>query len=132
MNTIVKSELDHSNSSPYDSRIPMNAWAEDDIPSEKLLLKGSMSLSDAELLSIVIGSGIIGENSLDIAMKVLSICGNNLCEFWKFSISDLQKIKGIGKKRAVQIIAMFALARRRNESEVISKTKISSSKDAYE
>ena len=131
MNTIVKSELDLSNGSPYDSRIPMNAWAEDDIPCEKLLLKGSMSLSDAELLSIVIGSGIIGENSLDIAMKVLSVCGNNLCEFWKFSISDLQKIKGIGKKRAVQIIAMFALARRRNESEVISKTKISSSKDAF-
>ena len=104
MNTIVKSEIDHSNSSPYDSRIPMNAWAEDDIPSEKLLLKGSMSLSDAELLSIVIGSGIIGENSLDIAMKVLSICGNNLCEFWKFSISDLQKIKDAGALLEISVL----------------------------
>jgi len=56
-------------------------------------------------------------------MKTLSICGNNLCEFWKFSVSDLQKIKGIGEKRAVKIAAMFALALRRNESEVIFKTR---------
>ena len=65
-------------------------------------------------------------------MKTLSICGNNLCEFWKFSVSDLQKIKGIGEKRAVKIAAMFALARRRNESEVIFKNKISKSQDAFE
>ena len=65
-------------------------------------------------------------------MKTLSICGNNLCEFWKFSVSDLQKIKGIGEKRAVKIAAMFALARRRNESEVICKSKISKSQDAFE
>jgi DNA repair protein RadC len=107
-------------------------WAEDDLPSQKLLLKGTVSLSDAELLSIIIGSGVSGENSLDIAMKILSICGNNLCEFWKFGVSDLQKIKGIGEKRAVKICAMFALARRRNESEVILKDKISKSTDAFE
>jgi len=116
----------------YENRIPMRFWAEDDLPSQKLLLKGNGSLSDAELLSIIIGSGVSGENSLDIAMKTLSICGNNLCEFWKFSVSDLQKIKGIGEKRAVKIAAMFALARRRNESEVIFKNKISKSQDAFE
>ena len=116
----------------YENRIPMRYWAEDDLPSQKLLLKGNGSLSDAELLSIIIGTGVSGENSLDIAMKTLSICGNNLCEFWKFSVSDLQKIKGIGEKRAVKIAAMFALARRRNESEVIFKNKISKSQDAFE
>ena len=115
----------------YDHRIPMSAWAEDDIPTNKLLLKGSASLSNAELLSIIIGSGIEGENSLDIAMKALSQCGNNLFEFWKYSIAELQQVKGIGRKRAVQIAAMFALARRRNESEVILKDKIKSSMDAF-
>jgi len=115
----------------YESRIPMSAWAEDDIPSHKLRLKGSASLSNAELLSIIIGNGSEGENSLDIAMKVLSQCGNNLCEFWRLGIGELQQIKGIGPKRAVQIVAMFALARRRNESEVIAKDKITSSRDAY-
>jgi len=115
----------------YERRIPMSAWAEDDIPSNKLLLKGSGSLSNAELLSIIIGNGIEGENSLDIAMKTLSQCGNNLCEFWRLGVTELQQIKGIGPKRAVQIVAMFALARRRNESEVINLDKIKSSMDAF-
>ncbi len=125
-------ELAQEDGKNYENRIPMRYWAEDDLPSQKLLLKGNGSLSDAELLSIIIGTGVSGENSLDIAMKTLSICGNNLCEFWKFSVSDLQKIKGIGEKRAVKIAAMFALARRRNESEVIFKNKISKSQDAFE
>ena len=110
----------------------MSNWAEDDIPSEKMLTKGSGSLSDAELLSIIIGSGIAGENSLEIARTLLSHCQNSLCELWKVSATDLQKVKGIGRKRAVKICAMFALARRRNESEVILKDKISRSSDAYE
>ena len=130
--SILNPELVLENGRNYENRIPMRYWAEDDLPSQKLLLKGNGSLSDAELLSIIIGSGVSGENSLDIAMKTLSICGNNLCEFWKFSVSDLQKIKGIGEKRAVKIAAMFALARRRNESEVIFKNKISKSQDAFE
>lgn len=109
----------------YENHIPMRLWAEDDLPSEKLLMKGSGSLSDAELLSIIIGSGISGENSLEIARNLLSRCGNSLCELWKVSVSDLQKIKGIGQKCAVKICAMFALARRRNKSEVILKDKIS-------
>ena len=129
---IMNPELAQEDGKNYENRIPMRFWAEDDLPSQKLLLKGNGSLSDAELLSIIIGSGVSGENSLDIAMKTLSICGNNLCEFWKFSVSDLQKIKGIGEKRAVKIAAMFALARRRNESEVICKNKISKSQDAFE
>ena len=129
---IMNPDIAQENGNAYVNRIPMRYWAEDDLPSQKLLLKGNGSLSDAELLSIIIGSGVSGENSLDIAMKTLSICGNNLCEFWKFSVSDLQKIKGIGEKRAVKIAAMFALARRRNESEVICKNKISKSQDAFE
>ena len=80
--SIMNLELAMENGRNYENRIPMRFWAEDDLPSQKLLLKGNGSLSDAELLSIIIGSGVSGENSLDIAMKTLSICGNNLCEFW--------------------------------------------------
>ncbi len=128
----TKPEMALENGERYENRIPMRLWAEDDLPSQKLLLKGNGSLSDAELLSIIIGSGGSGENSLDIAKKMLSTCGNSLCEFWKFGVSDLQKTKGIGEKRAVKISAMFALARRRNESEVILKDKITKSQDAFE
>jgi|WetSurMetagenome_2_1015567.scaffolds.fasta_scaffold11626_2 DNA repair protein RadC len=116
----------------YENRIPMRLWAEDDLPSEKMLMKGTSSLSDAELLSLIIGSGITGENSLEIARNLLSHSGNSLCELWKVSVSDLQKFNGIGQKRAVKICAMFALARRRNESEVVLKNKIACSHDAFE
>lgn len=110
----------------------MSAWAEDDIPTSKLLLKGTNSLSNAELLSIIIGSGIDGENSLDIAMRVLSSCSNNLCEFWKLGVNELKEIRGIGEKRAMQIVAVFALAGRRIESEAMQREKIKSSRDAFQ
>lgn len=116
----------------YLNNVPMTSWAEDEIPTEKMLMKGSISLSDAELLSIIIGSGIAGENSLDIARTMLSRCGNSLNEFWKCSVSDLQKIKGVGQKQALRISAMFAISRRRNEAEIIRKDKISTSRDAFQ
>lgn len=112
--------------------IPMSAWAEDDIPSKKLLLKGSNSLSNAELLSIVIGNGIEGENSLGIAMNLLSHCGHNLCELWKLSLHDIKQVRGIGEKKAIQIMSIFALARRRNLSEAMHRDKIESSRDAFQ
>ena len=119
------------NGSTYENRIPMQFWAEDDIPGEKLLLKGTASLSDVELLSIIIGSSATEENPLYIAQNILVSCENNLCIFWQLGYSELLKFKGIGKQRALQIISMFSLARRRNAAEVIPRMKVSSSKDAY-
>lgn len=116
---------------PYENNIPMSSWAEDDLPSEKMLMNGSHVLSDSELLSIIIGTGITGENSLDIARNLLSRCGNNLSEFWKCSLRDLMKIKGVGRKQAVRICAMFAISRRRIEAEVPRKNKITCSLHAY-
>ena len=129
--SIMGSQSKPFHGTTYENRIPMQFWAEDDIPSEKLLLKGTASLSDAELLSILIGSGSAGENALDIAQNILASCQNNLCEFWKLGPSDLQKFKSIGKQRALQIISMFSLSRRRNASEVFPRDKIKTSRDAY-
>jgi DNA repair protein RadC len=109
----------------------MSAWAEDDIPTNKMLLKGAASLSNAELLSIIIGSGIEGENSLDIAMRLLASCDNNLCELWKRDVQSLTGIRGIGMKRAVQIVAVCHMARRRGDSEALQMEKIRSSQDVF-
>lgn len=117
----------------YVNKVPMRYWAEDDQPSTKLLLKGTISLSDAELLSIIIGSGVPGgDNPLDIARKILSFHDNNLAELWRTGYSELQAFKGIGEKTAVQILAMFALSRRRSECEILQKAKISCSRDAFD
>jgi DNA repair protein RadC len=116
----------------YKNRIPMRNWAEDDLPGQKMLLKGTFSLSDAELLAIIIGTGIKDNSSLEIAKQMLSSYDNNLNNFWRSGYSDLQKFTGIGRKRAIKLLAIFALARRRNESETMSQLKVSSSRDAFE
>lgn len=91
----------------------IKAWAEDDRPREKLIQKGRHVLSDAELLALLIGSGTKNESALELAMQVLRKAGD-LDDLARASINDLTRIKGIGKARAVSIIAAFELARRRS------------------
>jgi DNA repair protein RadC len=116
----------------YENKVPMRSWAEEDLPDQKLLLKGVNSLSDAELLAIIIGTGIKDNNSLDIAKQMLGKSKNNLNDFWRLGYSELTHFHGIGNKRAVKLLAMFALARRRNEAETLIKQKVVSSRDAFD
>ena len=110
----------------------MRNWAEEDLPRQKMLLKGVNSLSDAELLAIIIGTGVKDNSSLEIAKQMLGFNDNNLNKFWRSDYSDLQKFYGIGEKRAIKLLAIFALARRRNESETMNLPKVTSSRDAFE
>jgi DNA repair protein RadC len=116
----------------YTSSNPIRNWAEDDRPREKLVLKGRHSMSDAELLAILIGSGTRHESALDLAKTILRLADDNLGELSKLSLPDLVKVKGIGHARAVSILAAMELGRRRNESEVLVRDKIKTSRDAYE
>ncbi len=116
----------------YINRLTIKNWAEDDRPREKLLLKGKNALSDAELLAILLGSGNINETAVDLAKKVLGDVKENLIELSKLGVRELEKFKGIGKAKAVVIIAAMELGKRRNEAVVIAKEKITNSKDAYE
>ena len=116
----------------YTNHTPIRNWAEDDRPREKLLLKGRQSLSDAELLAILLVSGTRHESAVDLAKTILKRAHYNLAELSKMSINDLVAIKGIGQARAMTILACLELGRRRNESDVLSREKISRSSDAYE
>ncbi len=107
-------------------------WAADDRPREKLLLKGIETLSDAELLAILIGSGNRNESAVELSKRILSDNNNNLNELAKLSISDLQKYKGIGEAKAISIIAASELGKRRNISEVIERKQIKSSRNIFE
>lgn len=108
------------------------SWAEEDRPREKLLLKGKAALSDAELIAILIGSGTRELSAVDLSKLILQSVNNNLNELAKLSINDLMKFKGIGDAKAISIAAALELGRRRKESDVIKKAKVSSSADAYE
>ncbi|MCF6365954.1 MAG: DNA repair protein RadC [Bacteroidales bacterium] len=104
-------------------------WAADDRPREKLLLKGIESLSDAELIAILIGSGNRSESAVELSKRILAESKNNLNELAKLSVTDLQKFKGIGEAKAISIVAALELGKRRKISEVIEKKQIKSSKD---
>ena len=71
-------------------------WNEDDRPREKLLEKGKLALSNAELLAIIIGSGNREETAVDLAKKILASVDNNWNTLAKLSIEQLCRFKGIG------------------------------------
>ncbi len=111
-------------------KLSIKEWAVEDRPREKLLLKGTRSLSDAELLAILIGSGNLDETAVELSRRILASVDNNLNELGKKQTADLLKFKGIGEAKAVNIIAALELGRRRKDQLGKEKTIITQSKDA--
>ncbi|RXP63275.1 JAB domain-containing protein [Lutibacter sp. HS1-25] len=112
--------------------LSIKAWAEDDRPREKLLLKGKSALSDAELIAILIGSGSRNESAVDLSKRILNSIENNLNTLGKLTALDLQKFKGIGEAKAISIITALELGRRRRLEEALEVPKITSSKSVFE
>lgn len=113
-------------------RFSIRQWAEDDRPREKLLQKGKLSLSDSELIAILIGSGSRNESAVELSKRILSSTRNNLSELGKLSVNQLCNFKGIGSAKAVSIIAALELGRRRRIEEALEQKKISSSASVFE
>ncbi|UMY66960.1 MULTISPECIES: DNA repair protein RadC [unclassified Flavobacterium] len=114
------------------SFFPIRAWAEDDRPREKLLLKGKAALSDAELLAILIGTGSQNETAVDLSKRLLAASGNNLARFAKMGLKQLQEFRGIGEAKAVTIIAALELGQRRRAESSPDTDKVTSSLSVYE
>jgi DNA repair protein RadC len=114
----------------YNNRSIRN-WALEDRPREKMLIKGIQSLSNSELLALLIGSGTRKSSAVDLARQVLHIAGNSLDKLGKCSVSDLKKLKGIGQARAVSIVAALELGRRRSLTDSADEYKITGSSDVY-
>lgn len=113
-------------------KLNIKDWAEEDRPREKLLKNGARSLTDAELIAILIGSGNTEETAVELSKRILSTSGNNLNELGRKSIDYLQSFKGIGEAKAITIVAALELGKRRKEAEVFTKKTITVSKDAFE
>lgn len=110
----------------------IKSWAEEDRPREKLVLKGKHTLSDSELMAILIRSGSKKETAVELAKKILKKVDNDLSQLSRLSVSDLAKFHGMGEVKAITIVAALELGRRRRESEAIKKQKISSSRDVVD
>jgi len=107
-------------------------WSQDDQPREKLRDKGKATLSDAELVAILIGSGNREESAVGLCKRILASTDNNLSELGKLSIKQLMEFKGIGEAKAISIIAALELGRRRRGEEALERKKITSSKSVFE
>lgn len=119
------------NEPPNSNNFSIKSWAEDDRPREKLIKKGRLALSNAELIAILIGSGGPNVSAVDLSKKILSAANNDLHRLSLFSLADLLNFKGIGIAKAVTIVAALEIGRRRRETKVEKALCITSSKDAY-
>lgn len=113
-------------------KLNINQWAAEDRPREKMMAHGVTSLSNAELLAILIGSGNTEESAVDLMRKVLNDYHQNLNELGKASIDELCRYKGIGLAKAITILAASELGKRRKEEEVCERQAVLCSKDIYE
>jgi len=118
--------------SDYKNSFTIKHWNEDDRPREKLLKKGRVSLSDAELIAILIGSGNRDESAVELSKRILSGIDNSLNKLGKLTVNDLIKFKGIGEAKAISIITALELGRRRRLEEALEKPKISSSRSVFD
>lgn len=114
------------------SSFSIKNWSEEDRPREKLLQKGRIALTDAELIAILIGSGNRDESAVALSQRILASVENNLNQLGKQSIKDLMGFKGIGEAKAISIIAALELGRRRRSGEALNLHKITSSSSVFE
>jgi len=98
-------------------------------PYEKLEFYGEQKLSNSELLAIIIKTGNKNESVVTLAQKILNMCGDNLRILQELSLTDLMKIKGIGKVKAIQLKAVCELAKRMGQPLNTRKIAIKSPED---
>jgi len=89
-------------------------------PREKLLARGPSALSDAELLALLLRTGIQGKNVVQLAQELVDRFGG-VAGLLHSSASDLQRIKGLGPAKRAELMAVVELARRALAQEIKQK-----------
>ena len=112
-------------------RLRIKELAKDDRPREKALQKGVASLSDAELIAILLRSGSTEETAVQLAQQILKQVSNNLNTLGKLSFKELMVHKGVGETKALTIAAAMELGRRKGIAEPEKRDSIRSSHDAF-
>ena len=113
-----------------ENHLPIKSWAEEDRPREKLLIKGKHTLSDSELLAILIGTGNSEETAVDLARRILSSVSQDLHQLGRMNVAELKKFRGIGEAKAIAIVAALELGKRRRELLGEVQKKVTSSREA--
>ena len=98
-------------------------------PRERLIKNGPSGLSDSELLAIILRTGTMQENVINLSHRILS--QYNLKQLSQTNLRQLMEINGIKESKAAQIAACFEIARRLESFNEVPKPKISSPEDVY-
>jgi DNA repair protein RadC len=116
----------------YSSKsLSIKSWAEEERPREKLLHKGSHSLTLAELMAIILGSGNAQKNAVELAREMVECFEGKLSQLSKATVSDFLKFKGVGPAKAIALVAALELAKRRLLEKSEDIASITSSQEAY-
>lgn len=113
------------------NRLSINEWAEDDRPRERLERLGAESLSNAELLAILIGTGNAEQDAVQLMQRILNDCHNNLNSLGKMTLAELQAYKGIGPAKAISILAACELGKRRAREKAEERRNLNSATAIY-
>lgn len=105
-------------------------WPEAERPRERLLRHGVSSLTDAQLLAIILRTGGGRKSALDLAIEILDLF-KSLKKIESASLGEFMPIKGMGKAKVAQLKAALELGRRLNEEPNIKGPVFSSSSDVY-
>lgn len=107
--------------------------AAEDRPREKAIAQGLETLSNSELVAILLGSGTKTQSAIEVARSLLKKFDDSIDKLGRATLKDLQESKGIGAARAVVVMAALELGRRRAKHEAnVTTPSISSSADAYQ
>jgi len=109
---------------------PIRDWHIDDQPRQKLIIKGTDTLSDAELLALLLNTGYKHKSALLLAQEILHKSSNNLQELGKLNVNQLKKLRGIGEAKAARLVAALELGRRRQAGFTLSKKYIKNGQEA--
>ncbi len=106
------------------SQLKIREMPQDERPREKLQAHGADGLSDAELIAILLRTGVTGKNVVDLARELLQRYGS-LRELSRCTVDELSKIRGVGPAKALHLVAAFGLGQRLAQ-QTISKQKLDS------
>jgi DNA repair protein RadC len=116
-----------------ESRLTIPQWNKDDRPREKMIKHGASTLSDSELLAILIRTGRQGRTAVELSRDILDNCHNNLNELAMLSVPELcRQYKGISAAKAVTVMAALELGKRRRNAERPERKQVRTSSDLFD
>lgn len=112
----------------------INNWPEDERPREKLLKRGVTSLSDAELLALLLrtGDSAAGRSAIDLGRELLTCFGGSLRALAQAELNELQQVKGLGLAKAASLKAAFALSARFQARPLVTLDRFTSPSQVFD